>query len=165
MRVYAAPARTRGNGGNFNITQAAGRRTAICRRIQRTASPQEPQLYYRIVAMQQNVQVLGSALLCVHRVFLFLGGFLGGLTDPVEMALGFLNAGPGLTRELSWVPKLEFGKHFMDLLSTRFPPGHAETIEELSVEESDVGVVLDLAVGQRGTPTPRMLETHAPIRT
>lgn len=43
--------------------------------------------------------------------------------------------------------------------------GHAETIEELSVEESDVGVVLDLAVGQRGTPTPRMLETHAPIRT
>lgn len=43
--------------------------------------------------------------------------------------------------------------------------GHAETIEELSVEESDVGVVLDLAVGQRGTPTPRMLESHAPIRT
>jgi len=75
--------------------------------------------------MQQNVQVLGSALLCVHRVFLFLGGFLGGLTDPVEMALGFLNAGPGLTRELSWVPKLEFGKHFMDLLSTRFPPGRS----------------------------------------
>lgn len=29
MRVYAAPARTRGNGGNFNITQAAGRRAAI----------------------------------------------------------------------------------------------------------------------------------------
>ncbi|THX70555.1 hypothetical protein D6D04_09867 [Aureobasidium pullulans] len=76
MRVYAAPARTRGNGGNFNITQAA--------------------------AMQQNAQVLGSAFLCVHRVFLFLGGSLGGLTDPVEMALGFLNAGPGLTPELSW---------------------------------------------------------------
>ncbi|THZ27634.1 hypothetical protein D6C89_03069 [Aureobasidium pullulans] len=29
MRVYAAPARTRGNGGNFHITQAAGRRAAI----------------------------------------------------------------------------------------------------------------------------------------
>ncbi|THY47890.1 hypothetical protein D6C98_06930 [Aureobasidium pullulans] len=85
MRVYAAPARTRGNGGNFNITQATGRRAAI-------------------VTMQQNVHVLGSAFLCVHRVFLFLGGFLGGLTDPVEVALGFLNAGPGLTRELSWVP-------------------------------------------------------------
>ncbi|THX22057.1 hypothetical protein D6C77_05364 [Aureobasidium pullulans] len=65
MRVYAAPARTRGNGGNFNITQAAGRRTAI-----------------------------GSAFLCNHRVFLFLGGFLGGLKDPVEMTRGFLNAGP-----------------------------------------------------------------------
>lgn len=56
--------------------------------------------------MQQRVQVLGSALLCVHRVFLFLGGFLGGLTDPVEMALGFLNTGSGLARELSWVLKL-----------------------------------------------------------
>lgn len=43
--------------------------------------------------------------------------------------------------------------------------GHAEILEEMSVEESDVGVVLDLAVGQRGTPTPRMLETHAPFRT
>ncbi|THZ80342.1 hypothetical protein D6C84_07523 [Aureobasidium pullulans] len=42
---------------------------------------------------------------------------------------------------------------------------HAETLEEMSVEESDVGVVLDLAVGQRGTPTPRMLKTHAPIYT
>ncbi|CAD0024184.1 unnamed protein product [Aureobasidium pullulans] len=29
MRVYAAPARTRGDGGNFNITQAAGRSAAI----------------------------------------------------------------------------------------------------------------------------------------
>lgn len=38
----------------------------------------------------------------------------------------------------------------------------AETLEELSVEESDAGVALYLAVGQRGTSTPRMLETHAP---
>lgn len=42
---------------------------------------------------------------------------------------------------------------------------HAETLKGIGVEESDVGVVLDLAVGQRGTPTPRMLETHAPIHT
>lgn len=42
---------------------------------------------------------------------------------------------------------------------------HAETLEELSVEESDAGVTLYLAVGQRGTPTPRMLETHSPIYT
>ncbi|THW00587.1 hypothetical protein D6D26_05606, partial [Aureobasidium pullulans] len=163
MRVYSAPARTRGNGSNFNITQAAGRSAAIDR------------------SNATKCSGVGLRFLVRPSCLLVLGWLLGRLDG---------SGGDG-----AWLPECwprsdarvimgsKTGKHFVDLLSTNFPPGRSCKHCTFAIDEAtqttlrDGGHVLSNGLmtpiqgwlpsafrwsrlGQHDTPTPRMLETQ-----